>query len=221
MLNSLEHYSPSAAQNINPVNQALINFVLQEAHNGKFHQCRALGFTEEIIGRLQSLSPTALNRLINSPFLWIKPHIDQQLLSRIMSKVEHDEQRERLISRVLKLGASSKMMAQFFGIDHSETASRRRALNIATSKGRLPTLKEHQKHAIWERWVDLVKQGEQEHGSQHTAAITNTNSGAELDEMSQLDLMIMIAEEQHVPIALTWQELMLYLNGNTDEADDE
>lgn len=113
------------------------------------------------------------------------------------------------------------MMAQFFGIDHSETASRRRALNIATSKGRLPSLKEYQKHAIWERWVDLVKQGEHEHGRQHTAAITNTNSGVELDEMSQLDLMIMIAEEQHVPIALTWQELMHYLNGNTDEADDE
>lgn len=203
---------------IQQVNNALITFVLEEARNGRYHRCLALGFSHELIGRLQQLPSIELHKLLSSPHLWIKPVVDVQTLERILKKIEVDEEREQLIHRTLKLGATAPMMLHFFGITHGEIATRRKMLDIPASRGRIPGLSDPQRHAVWERWVKLVQQHEQETGIigiSGNASISNTKSGSNLDEQGQLDLMLMIAEEQDIPVALIWQELTEVLQGES------
>lgn len=188
-------------------NQALVALVLQEASAGKLQRCKALGFTYDLILKLQSLSPTDLHKLISSPYLWIKPSVDPHALEQVLEKIERDDERERLINRALKLGATTPMMHQFFGLSHTESAERRRALGLDVKPGRLPSISDKQRHNLWQRWVTLVQQHDKCHGKSSTAAISNTLSGSDLDEINQLDLMLMIAEEQNILVAQIWADL--------------
>lgn len=188
-------------------NQALVALVLQEASVGKLQRCKALGFTRDLILKLQSLSPTDLHKLISSPYMWIKPSVDTQALEQVLQKIERDDERERLINRTLKLGATTPMMGQFFGLSHTESAERRRALGLSVRPGRLSSLTDRQRHDIWQRWVALVQQHDNLRGEKSKAAVNNTFSGLDLDEINQLDLMLMIAEEQNILVAQIWTEL--------------
>lgn len=188
-------------------NQALVTLVLQEASAGKMQRCKSLGFTPELILRLQSLAPTELHKVISSPYLWIRPSVDPQALELILDKINRDEERERLIDRAIKLGATTPMLNKFFGLSHTETAERRRVLQVQSRPGRMPALSDDQRHAIWERWVALVQQLEKNHGYEPVAAIQNIMSGAKLDEMNQLDLMLVIAEEQNILVGQIWMEI--------------
>jgi len=114
------------------------------------------------------------------------------VLHRVIEQAERDEQNERLINRALKLGASSTIMYQCFGLAHSETALRRRLLKIETRKGRPQNLSEAQEHALWQRWCQLRDQ-----------------DGAE----NQLDAMMMLAEEQQISLTIVWQQIDHYSNG--------
>lgn len=191
--------------------QALVTQVLSEASQGKLGRCSALGFSPELVQRLQALSPVELHQLFMSPFMWIKHSVDARALERVLEKINRDEERERLINRVLRLGATSPMMTAFFGLSHTESAERRRAMGVQVKAGRMPALTDEQRYAIWERWVSLVRQYEE--GNSGTAnnggsaALGNTQTGAHLEDLNQLDLMLLIAEEQSVAVAQIWAEL--------------
>ena len=141
---------------------------------------------------LQSLPPTTLARLAHATVPWVEVKIDSPVLHRLIEQAERDEQNERLINRALKLGASSTIMYQCFGLAHSETALRRRLLKIETRKGRPQNLSEAQEHALWQRWCQLRAQDSTE---------------------DQLDAMMMLAEEQQVSLTIVWQQIDQYSNG--------
>lgn len=195
--------------------QALVTQVLQEASQGKIGRCQALGFSPELVQRLQGLSPTELHQLFQSPFLWVKHTVDETALERILETIGRNMERENLINRVLRLGGTSPMMAQFFGVSHTNTAERRRAMGISVKAGRMPALTDEQRHEVWERWVSLVKQQDESCGSSE-ASLSNISSGLHLEELQQLDLMLLIAEEQNIPVALVWMELNA-IRGGQDE----
>jgi len=159
---------------------------------GNLQRCKALGLGEEDIYLLQSLPPTTLSRLAHATVPWVEVKIDSPVLHRLIDQAERDEQNERLINRALKLGASSTIMYQCFGLAHSETALRRRLLKIETRKGRPQNLSEAQEHALWQRWCQLRDQ-----------------DGAE----DQLDAMMMLAEEQQISLTIVWQQIDHYSNG--------
>ena len=168
---------------------------------------KSLGFTLDLIMRLQALPPTDLHKVVSSPYLWIRPSVDPDALQLVLDKIDRDEERERLINRTIKLGATTPMLNKFFGLSHTEIAERRRTLQIQSRPGRIPALSNEQRHAIWERWVALVQQFEKCHGTEPVAAIQNIMTGADLDEMNQLDLMLVIAEEQNILVSQIWMEI--------------
>jgi hypothetical protein len=132
----------------NVLNQAMLTQVLHELRLGNLQRCKALGLGEDDIYLLQSLPPTTLSRLAHATVPWVEVKIDSPVLHRLIEQAERDEQNERLINRALKLGASSTIMYQCFGLAHSETALRRRLLKIETRKGRPQHLSEAQEHAL-------------------------------------------------------------------------
>lgn len=207
ILNSSDKTTPIAPVPSYIFNQALVTLVLQEASAGKIQRCKSLGFTPELILRLQSLAPNDLHKVVSSPYLWIRPSVDPDALQLVLDKIDRDDERERLINRTIKLGATTPMLNRFFGLSHTEIAERRRTLQIQSRAGRIPSLTNEQRHAIWERWVALVQQIEKCQGSEPVAAIQNIMTGANLDEMNQLDLMLVIAEEQNILVAQIWMEI--------------
>ena len=170
----------------NLLNQAMLTQVLHELRQGNLQRCKALGLGEDDLMLLQSLPPTTLSRLAHASVSWVEIRIDSPVLRRLIEQADRDEQNERLINRALKLGASSTIMYQCFGLAHSETAMRRRLLKIETRKGRPHHLNEAQEHALWRRWCQLREQ-----------------EGSE----DQLDAMMMLAEEQQISLVVVWQQI--------------
>lgn len=177
------------------LNQAMLSQVLHELRQGHLQRCKALGLAEAEIERLIALSPAILARLAFASVSWVQIHVDPPVLHRLIEQAERDEQNERLITRALRLGASSNIMYRCFGLLHSETALRRRLLKIDSRRGRPHSLTEAQEHALWQRWRQL-------------AAETPDANPAE-----RLDAMLQLAEEQQVPLTAVWQQINLYGGG--------
>ncbi|QLJ16373.1 DUF2857 domain-containing protein [Pseudomonas putida] len=173
----------------NLLNHAMLNQVLHELRHGRLQRCKALGLADEDIEVLQALPPTTLSHLAHSSIAWVEVKVDITVLRRLIVQAERDEQNERLINRALKLGASSNIMYRCFGLDHSETALRRRVLKIETHRGRPVQLSEAQEHAVWNRWSQLR---------------------TEDPDNDPLDTMMMLAEEQHISLTLVWHQVELY-----------
>jgi len=216
---------------INPLNQVLLTHVLNEARHGNYHHCRALGFTDEMLLRLQNLTPCALTMLTHAQTVWIKPLVDKGLFERLMTHIDKEEARERLVKRALLLGASNEMMEHFFALTTGQCAQYRRMYGASLlCKGRPKELADEEKHSAWKRWMALVKQAEKEQPLQDKPAlkkVANAHNGAagqtgkrrpssyggHLDAMTQLDFMMLIAEEQALSLGSLWNELTPYLYG--------
>jgi len=227
------HTAALSVNKINPLNQVLITHVLNEARHGNYHHCRALGFTDEMLLRLQNLTPCALTLLTHAQAVWIKPQVDKGLFERLMTHIDKEEARERLVKRALLLGASNPMMEHFFALTHPQCAQYRRMYGASLlCKGRPQELADEEKHSVWKRWMILVKQTEKEQPKQETRqekpALKNRDHahngsaeqskrrpsyGSHLDAMTQLDFMMLIAEEQTLPLGSIWNELNPYLHG--------
>ena len=177
------------SKSFNLLNQAMLTQVLHELRLGNLQRCKALGLGEDDLYLLQSLPPTTLSRLALANVSWVEIRIDSSVLRRLIEQADRDEQNERLINRALKLGASSRIMYQCFGLAHSETAMRRRLLKIETRKGRPHHLSEAQEHALWQRWCQLRAQDDTE---------------------DPLDAMMLLAEEQQVSLVVVWQQIAQY-----------
>jgi|GEM_PF-32363 len=198
------------AAKINPLNQVLITHVLNEARYGHYHYCRALGFTEDIVSRLQNLTPSALTHLTHSQALWIKPQLDKGLFNRLMEHIEQEEMRNQLVNRALSLGASCPMLRHFFGLSPQAAAVHRRALGLSyNDRGRPKELSESEKLSTWRRWMELVRGVDKETNepTQTKKASSQNRHGEHLDGLTQLDLMMLIAEEQALPLASIWNEI--------------
>jgi len=202
---------------INPLNQVLITHVLNEARHGNYHHCRALGFTDEMLLRLQNLTPCALTLLTHAQAVWIKPQVDKGLFEHLMMHIDKEEARERLVKRALLLGASNPMMEHFFALTHPQCAQYRRMHGASLlCKGRPQELSDEEKHSVWKRWMALVKQAQKTEADKayhqgHRKPAVNTY-GDHLDAMTQLDFMMLIAEEQALSLASIWNELNAYLH---------
>jgi len=122
-------------------------------------------------------------------------------------------------------------MEYFFALTHPQCAQYRRMYGAGMlCKGRPQELSDEQKRSVWKRWMALVKQTEKEQPKQEKPALkkrADTHNGAagqaskrrpsscggHLDEMTQLDFMMLIAEEQALSLGGIWNELNPYLHG--------
>ncbi|WP_437884532.1 DUF2857 domain-containing protein [Pseudomonas sp. LRF_L74] len=167
----------------------MISQVLHEIQNGNFERCFELGWSPEDLRLLQSLPAQTIMRLSHSSVMWVEVNVDSTVLRRLADQAAREEAHERTINRALHLGASTNLMYRFFGLSHSETAARRRLLNIDARRGRPTQLSEEQEIALWKRWVELKDR--------------DNNS-------EQLDLLMILAEEQNLSLTAVWHQIMLH-----------
>jgi hypothetical protein len=133
-----------------PLNQAVLIQALHDLRNGQLRRCLAMGFGEQELELLKRPDLAAL--LIHARVSWCQVTVDRQTLQRLAEQAIDDQREAGAVDRLLRLGASSEMICQRYGLTHQEVALRRDILGLPRRKGRFPTLDNSQERALWRDW---------------------------------------------------------------------
>lgn len=167
-----------------PLNQAIVHQVLHDLRNGQIRRCKAMGLGDEILKAFEK--DKFISVLLNAKISWCNVSINEDIVRRLLNQVDRADEEARLIDRALRLGASSGLITQLFGMTNGEIAYRRQVLDVPSRKGRWPVLDEATEHALWDRWTFL--------SAEYRVDIE--------DAMAVLDVVILMAEEYaNLPLA--------------------
>lgn len=169
-----------------PLNQAVVAQTLHDLRNGQLQRCLAMGFTEELLKALQQ--PRLASVLSNSRLSWCSIRIDPRAVQYVLKQLHSEAQDNAQLERMLRLGASTEMINQFYGLSHQEIATRRSMLGMTTRKGRWPALSETQEITLWKRWQAQLKD----------------RQVAQEDANAMLDITLTLAQEMDLPASLLW-----------------
>lgn len=171
------------------LNQALLTQIVNEVQQGNYHRCKAMGITDDILKIIDSLPPTIISELAATPVVWARVSIDQATFMRIIQN-NHDKNTNReLINKAIKLNASNRMLANYFGITSNMAATKRKLLGVPTAKGRLVQLSDTSKKFIWDEWKAFLHQG------------------ISIDKLRRLEKQIEIAEKYSLNLCAVHQEI--------------
>lgn len=176
-----------------PLNLAVIAQALGDLRSGQWRRCEAMGFSASDLEALKH--PSAVSALINARVPWCSVRVNSKVVQRLLAQAREVEREIQTIDRMLRLGASTEMMSEFYGLTHPEVALRRQVLELPERKGRWPELTELQDTALWERWDAEVN-----------------SRGIELDDdTAMLALSADLAEAQSVPLAVVWSAIRRWI----------
>lgn len=172
-----------------PINQAIIAQLLFDLRNGQLRRALDMGFSEEDLTLLQD--PEMLSVLVNSSVRWSTVSVNAEVMHRLLSRVKDSDKEIQMIDLMLKYGASSKLLAEAFGLDPREVALRKRVKGIDKKQGRWQEITEEQDHLLWREWQAKIQQ-------------------YQLDKHDALDMakVCMILSKKHgIQMAMIWQAM--------------
>jgi hypothetical protein len=176
-----------------PLNQAVIAQALHDLRNGQLRRCLSMGFSAHALEALKQ--PTLVSVLVNAKVAWCSVRVNSEVLQRLLEQVREVQKEIAAIDRMLRLGASSEMVSQFFALTHQEVALRRQMLGLPIRKGRWPVLSEAQDANLWEQW----------RAERETRCI-----GLE-DEAAMLELGMYLAEIHSLPLSVVWNSIRSWI----------
>ncbi|WP_458737126.1 DUF2857 domain-containing protein [Pseudomonas chlororaphis] len=171
-----------------PINEAILSQVLHNVRNGQLRRCIEMGLEPEILAQIQQ--PAALSLLLNTPVSWCSVTIDGEMVKKILTGAQRSDEEVRMIERALRLGGTTNMLQQFFGLSPQDVALQRLMMGVTARRGRWREFSEETDAALWYRWTHLMKE--------HQVELE--------DSIAMLDIAMLVAEEMNSP-----------QNGDTDE----
>jgi hypothetical protein len=171
------------------MNQAVIAQVLFDLRNGQLRHSLEMGFTQEDIRLLKD--PQQISFLLNTPVRWATARVDTDVLRRLQQRAQDSGKEISVIDQMLRLGASSKMISDVFGLNQREVAFRKRVLDLDKKQGRWSEISEQQDHELWRQWDGKVKQ--------YDLDIR--------DPMDMAKLCMVLARVSQIPMAMIWQAM--------------
>ena len=172
-----------------PLNQAVVAQALHDLRNGQLRRCQAMGFSAPALEALKH--PALVSLLVNAQVAWCTVRVNSEVLERLLDQVQEVAREIASIDRLLSLGASTEMLAEFHGLSHQEVALRRQVLGLPQHKGRWPVLTEEQDAALWKRWDEEVKR----------------RAVKAHDTQAMLELAMELAEREALPLAVLWSAI--------------
>jgi len=170
-----------------PLNQAVISQILFDLRQGTLRRSLEMGFTEDDLRLLRDQDKVEV--LLNTSVNWLDVKVNTGVMRRLTGQVRQNHQEVALIDQALEMGASSKMIADLFGLNQREVAFRKRMLNIDEKRGRWQELSEAQDHQLWRQWKEMVK-----------------NYRLDIhDQMDMLKICMVLAKASDIPLAMVWQ----------------
>ncbi|MFJ5299245.1 STY4526/YPO1902 family pathogenicity island replication protein [Pseudomonas sp. NPDC088368] len=193
------------AKKQNPLNAAIIDQVLHQLRNGEVRRCFEMGLDPEILNLLQI--PGSASVLINASVTWCHVAVDQEMVKRLLSNKERSDEEARIVQRALRLGATTPMLQEFFGMSPQEVSMQRIMAGVPGKPGRNRDLPDDT--PLWHRFVKLME----ENGANH------------LDANALLDVAMLLTEEINAPLdadtpaagdrislGLVWSKIQQWLN---------
>ena len=98
------------------LNQALLSQVMGFLREGNMRRALALGFSEDELRTLRRLRASDIDSLACAGPVVARFSVDHAALRGVLARIDRDQDRETLIDRCLRLGASVSMMGAFFGL---------------------------------------------------------------------------------------------------------
>jgi hypothetical protein len=176
-----------------PLNQAVIAQALHYRRNGQLRRALSMGFSEALLEALEE--PTLVYLLVNSNVAWCKATVNPGLVQRLLEQTYTIKKEIETIDRMLRLGASTEMVSEFFAYTHQEVALRRKMLHLPDRKGRWPVLSESQDSSLWERWQAEMK-----------------SRGVSIeDNKAMLFLAMDLAQETSLPLSVIWSSIGVWV----------
>lgn len=164
-----------------PINEAILSQVLHNMRNGQLKRCLEMGLEPEILAQLQQ--PSVLSLLLNTPVSWCTVSIDADMVKRLLTGAERSEDEARMIERALRLGGTTQMLQQFFGLSPQDVALQRLIIGVTPRRGRWREFSEEMDAHLWYRWTHLMEE--------HQVGLK--------DSIALLDIAMLVAEELNVP----------------------
>jgi hypothetical protein len=164
-----------------PINEAILSQVLHNVRNGQLRRCFEMGLEPEVLAQLQQ--PSALSLLLNTPVSWCSVTIDGEMVKKILNSAQRSDGEVRMIERALRLGATTHMLQQFFGLSPQDVALQRLMMGITARRGRWREFSEEIDADLWYRWTHLMKE--------HQVSLA--------DSVAMLDIAMLVAEEMKSP----------------------
>lgn len=180
------------------MNQALISQVLFDLRNGQVRRCVEMGFTEDDLNILND--PETISVLSNTNIRWSNVTIDREVLTRLLNRVEDNENEINIINQMLLLGASSKMITDIFSINQREVAFRKRALKIDKKQGRWQELSEEKDHELYYQWKQKVDKYR-----------LDTDNLIDMAKVCMILAKDQLDQGNEVPMAMIWQAMEKWL----------
>ncbi|MCV4286486.1 DUF2857 domain-containing protein [Pseudomonas capsici] len=138
-----------------PLNLAVAYQILEDLRKGQMRSCLEMGFAEHDLKSL--VEPNCMSMLVNAPVPWARVIVDSLMVQRLLAQAKKDEE-DQLIMHAIRVGASSPMIHELFGLPAKEVALRRTILGIPNRRGRWPVMSQQQESVLWELWVKHGKQ---------------------------------------------------------------
>ncbi|APC20301.1 hypothetical protein BME99_05675 [Pseudomonas protegens] len=188
------------------INEAILSQVLNHMRNGQLRRCIEMGLEPEILAQLQQ--PTVLSLLLNTPVSWCQVTIDTEMVKKLLSGAERSDMELRMIERALRLGATTAMLQQFFGLSPQDVALQRMVIGVRARRGRWREFGEELDSHLWYRWKHLMDENQVEVN----------------DSLAMLDIAMMVAEELNSPqeesnedieslsLAIIWNRIQTWIN---------
>ncbi len=163
----------------NPLNEAMVAQILHHLRNGEVRRCLDMGLDPEILVLLQH--PSSQSVLLNSAVIWCNVVVDPEMVKRLLSNKERTDEENRIVQRALRLGATTPMLQQFFGMSPQEVSLQRVLVGVPGKPGRFRDLPDDT--PLWHRFVQLME----EYDVDHT------------DGVALLDIAMLLTEEINIP----------------------
>jgi len=173
----------------NLLNRFVLSQALDDLRDGKLRRVLSMGFTEETLSLFKD--PEHVRQLFDAPICWVNVTVNPNLLKRAL-EWEKDYQKEiEEVDLMLKLGASSKMIVEIFGLTYREVAFRRRMLPLEQKQGRWPEITEAQNHELWRDWKAQIAQD----------CLDTSN----IRDMAKVCMLL--SQRHQIPMAMIWQAI--------------
>ena len=163
------------------INEAILSQVLHNVRNGQLRRCIEMGLEPEILAQLQQ--PSALSLLLNTPVSWCSVTIDGNMVKTILNGAQRSDEEVRMVERALRLGATTHMLQQFFGLSPQDVALQRLMMGVTARRGRWREFSEQTDADLWYRWTSLMKEHQVD----------------QADSIAMLDIAMLVAEEMKLP----------------------
>lgn len=164
-----------------PINEAILSQVLHNMRNGQLRRCIEMGLEPELLAQFQQ--PSVLSLLLNTPVSWCTVTIDGEMVKKLLNGAQRSDDEVRLLERALRLGATTQMLQQFFGLSPQDVALQRVMMGITARRGRWREFSEEMDTQLWYRWTDLMKE--------HQVELKDT--------VALLNVAMLVAEELSTP----------------------